>query len=396
MDRNLFPLPAVVAKAEDDLDTLAAAAKSELTAETGKARESVEHARKAGEILKRAWNRLAPEHRWNAWLEDSGIDRRRAGERIQIYDNWSSIPPEIGSTGVSEVLEFLRKLPSDKPPTARKYITLGEWEAMSASGRRSAVAEARRADPDARFNPQDNDSIEWALWSWNPVTGCLHQCPYCYARDIAHRFYEQKFEPTFFPGRLRAPHNTPFPEAKATEWMGHKNVFVCSMADLFGRWVPREWIDAVLAECRAAPQWNFLFLTKFPIRLSEFDFPDNAWVGTTVDCQARVANAERAFRKVNAGVKWLSCEPLIEPLRFADIGAFDWVVLGGASASSQTPEWRPPFDWIASIKQAATHAGVKVYMKTNLIERVREYPGLHDEAPAAAPEPLRYLPTVES
>jgi pyruvate-formate lyase-activating enzyme len=29
------------------------------------------------------------------------------------------------------------------------------------------------------------------LWSWNPVTGCLHDCPYCYARDIANRFYRE-------------------------------------------------------------------------------------------------------------------------------------------------------------------------------------------------------------
>jgi hypothetical protein len=40
-------------------------------------------------------------------------------------------------------------------------------------------------------------------------------------------------------------------------------------------------------------------------------FPANTWVGTTVDCQARVVNAEGALRKVKAGVKWLSCEPLI-------------------------------------------------------------------------------------
>ena len=40
-------------------------------------------------------------------------------------------------------------------------------------------------------------------------------------------------------------------------------------------------------------------------------------MGTTVDAQARVANAERAFAKVEAKVKWLSCEPLLEPLRFS-------------------------------------------------------------------------------
>lgn len=30
--------------------------------------------------------------------------------------------------------------------------------------------------------------IEWADSTWNPVTGCLHGCEYCYARRIANRF----------------------------------------------------------------------------------------------------------------------------------------------------------------------------------------------------------------
>ena len=130
-------------------------------------------------------------------------------------------------------------------------------------------------------------AIEWTEATWNPVTGCLHNCPYCYARDIANRFYPQKFQPAIIPSRLKAPRNTPFPEAKAREWMGHRNVFVCSMADLFGRWVPTRWIEAVLAEVEAAPQWNFLFLTKFPQRMAEFDFPENAWMASS-DSQSEI------------------------------------------------------------------------------------------------------------
>lgn len=30
--------------------------------------------------------------------------------------------------------------------------------------------------------------IEWCSHTWNPVTGCFHGCPYCYARGIARRF----------------------------------------------------------------------------------------------------------------------------------------------------------------------------------------------------------------
>lgn len=274
--------------------------------------------------------------------------------------------------------------------TPGDYYTIDQWGALSPAGKREVLD----APSDRRMNDQgDNENIEWALWSWNPVTGCLHNCPYCYARDIANRFYEPKFEPSLWPARLHAPFNTTFPAEKAAQWMGHKNVFTCSMADLFGRWVPSEWIELVLDVARKASQWNFLFLTKFPQRMAEFKFPDNAWVGTTVDCQARVANAEKAFRKIKAGVKWLSCEPLIEPLEFSDLSMFDWVVLGGSSRSSQTPEWHPPRAWVNRIETEAERCGVEVYEKSNLLERIKGYPGIKRDAEEKAPGQLVYLPS---
>lgn len=292
------------------------------------------------------------------------------------------------------------KASSDDPSVSRvslimleeptKYITLTRWETMSPAERHAVIEEAAGKE---KFNDRGDDYTGWALRSWNPVTGCLHNCTYCYARDIANRFYKQKFEPTFHPSRLKAPHNTPFPTKKAEEWMGHKNVFVCSMADLFGRWVPKEWIEAVLAEVRKAPQWNFLFLTKFPIRMAEFEFPDNAWVGTTVDCQARVANAEKAFRKIKAGIKWLSIEPMLERLRFTDLDAFQWIVLGGASKSTQTPEWHPPRAWVNEIERQAAELGIPVYERDNLLSRIRQYPGVESNEPQEAPKALRYLPS---
>lgn len=30
--------------------------------------------------------------------------------------------------------------------------------------------------------------IEWCDSTWNPVTGCYHDCPYCYAHRTANRF----------------------------------------------------------------------------------------------------------------------------------------------------------------------------------------------------------------
>ena len=127
--------------------------------------------------------------------------------------------------------------------------------------------------------------IDWCESTWNPVTGCLHGCEYCYARKIAERFggasethnneccnecqwitegtgeihslnepifdfdngrnapFPFDFDPTFHRYKLDEPQR----------WKKPRNIFVCSMADLFGAWVPDEWIRQVFEACDAAP-----------------------------------------------------------------------------------------------------------------------------------------------
>jgi protein gp37 len=271
-------------------------------------------------------------------------------------------------------------------------VTLTDYRAQQATaqGTLSVVALPMIPETPADTNGhtptfnRTNAMVDWAWWTWNPVTGCLHDCAYCYARDIAIRLYPEKFEPTFHPKRLKAPHHTKVPAEAETD-IRARSVFVCSMADLFGKWVDQEWIDLVLAEVRAAPQWNFLFLTKFPQRLASIDWPDNAWVGTTVDKQYRVDIAEKAFRDVKAPVKWLSCEPLLEDLTFSRLELFDWVVMGGQSESTQTPAFQPPWAWVQHLllqvwqadfhRQKRRQRPIQVYWKPNLTVRPQEYPG---------------------
>lgn len=226
------------------------------------------------------------------------------------------------------------------------------------------------------FNPT-NDHISWAAWSWNPVTGCLHGCDYCYARELATResyaaSYPVGFTPLFHHERLDAPANTPVPDDAITD-PRRKRVFVCSMADLYGKWIPADWIKRVHASCRDNPQWDYLLLTKFPSRYVKLDLPSTAWVGTTVDSQRRVAIAEDAFRKIEGvRVRWLSLEPLLEPLAFSDLSMFDWVVIGAQSQTTQpgnrvVPAFAPNFDWVARLVAQARDAGCAVYLKPNLI-----------------------------
>ena len=227
-----------------------------------------------------------------------------------------------------------------------------------------------------KFNETPGDGISWASWSWNPVTGCLHGCDYCYARDIATntRFaaaYPAGFTPLFHSERLGAPANTTIP-AKHRDDPSYRRVFVCSMADLYGRWVPDEWIEQVHASMLDSPQWQYILLTKFPARYVGLDLPAGAWVGTSVDEQKRVRIAENAFRELPSNVtKWLSLEPLREPLQFDDLSMFDWVVIGAQTATHQPgvgflPAFAPDLDWVIDIYQKARAAGCKVHFKPNI------------------------------
>ena len=242
----------------------------------------------------------------------------------------------------------------------------------------------------ATFNQQKGTEIGWAMWSWNPVTGCNHGCDYCYARAIATSrdmaaYYPAGFTPLFHHERLDAPANTPVPGRAAAD-PAHGRVFVCSMADLFGAWVPQEWIDQVVASTVANPQWEYLYLTKFPQRYDRLQLPASGWIGASVDEQHRAEPTLAAMRKVSGvKVKWLSLEPLLEPIKFSTLEGIDMIVIGAQSENiGQNSSFSPPFEWVADLVQTARRDGCKVWLKTNLLGQTSgQWPGM--QLPQEAP-----------
>jgi protein gp37 len=234
------------------------------------------------------------------------------------------------------------------------------------------------------FN-RTNENISWAAWSWNVVTGCLAGCEYCYAREIALRSpqaYPAGFKPVFHPERLDAPRNTAMPK-DAYRDPTLQRVFCNSMSDVYGRWVPEKWIDQVHAACIANSQWEYLFLTKFPQRYVRRELPATGWFGASVDRQFRVKIVEEAFSRISGvRIKWLSCEPMLEPLRFNDLSLFDWIVIGGQRATQQpdgfVPAFHPPLEWVEDLTEQAHKAGCKVWHKPNLrfrgMKMLQEFP----------------------
>jgi protein gp37 len=333
-------------------------------------------------VLERAGERWVTAKLVEQVVKDLKAEAEASREPVQeAPQTTTAVAEPDGSWFVIETVSEKTAPPVDTAPVPApaeiaSYYMVETWKALPSEVRAQIIRHAA-IGKETKFN-RTNDNVEWALWTWNPVTGCDHGCDYCYARDIAERFYDdlpdgKRFAPVFRPSRLWAPRKMKVPSAAAHN-IGEKNVFTGSMTDLFGKWVPQDWIDAVFQEVVRAAEWNFLFLTKFPQRLAEQDWPSNAWVGTTVDRQARVATAERSFRGVQAGVKWLSCEPMLERLTFTSLEMFDWVVIGGASESSQTPSSQPPAEWVEHLIRQARDSGCQVYFKTNLGYRPREYP----------------------
>jgi protein gp37 len=221
-------------------------------------------------------------------------------------------------------------------------VSLKEWHALDDATKETLLPPDTARVSASHFDKNVTAMTELATYSWDPITGCEHTCSYCSAREIATskkkaKDYPYAFAPTLRPTALLAPRLMHQPLDGVCD-PRDRNVITGWMADIFGPWVPGEWIAAVLSEIRNAPNWNFLCLTKFPKRMAEFDIPPNMWMGATVDLQARIAETEAAFAKIGSKVKWLCCEPLLDPLQFGHMDRFDWIVIGGANGRIQSSQ----------------------------------------------------------
>lgn len=280
----------------------------------------------------------------------------------------------------------------------------------------------------------DGSKIEWTDATWNPIrarrkdTGKVGwhcervspACAHCYA--AAHngrmlpgcgtgldytRYHRDQVDIFIDEPTLLQP----------LKWRNARKVFVCSMTDLFGEFVPFELVDRVFAVMALAGRHTFQVLTKRPDRMAEYidgraygrwceiaremedrlsdrtaRYPlENVWLGTTVENQEWADKRIPHLMQCPAAVRFVSCEPLLGELSLLSVGSerwdvlhgwkpdsgpdgsntdrIDWVIAGGESGRGRR---RMNLDWPRLLRDECDRSAVAFFMKQ--IDKVQPIP----------------------
>ncbi|MBI4502967.1 MAG: phage Gp37/Gp68 family protein [Gemmatimonadetes bacterium] len=221
--------------------------------------------------------------------------------------------------------------------------------------------------------------IQWTDATWNPVTGCTKVsagCDHCYAATLAHRLLtvhylrrhpivdtsqnrKDPFAVRIWPERLADPF----------KWSSPRMIFVNSMSDLFHHDIPDAFLAQVFEVMLSAKQHTYQVLTKRPNHVLRFwkrhpelfnhqPMPSHIWIGTSIEDQRTVYRVAHLVR-VPAHVRFLSCEPLLGPLRL-QLQGVHWVIVGGESGIVHRPM---DLRWARDIRDQCVSQNVPFFFK---------------------------------
>ena len=212
----------------------------------------------------------------------------------------------------------------------------------------------------------NSTAIEWTDATWNPVTGCTKisaGCDHCYAERFSERFrgtpghpFENGFDLTLRPERLQQP----------LGWRNPRMIFVNSMSDLFHKEIPNAFISSVFDTMERAHWHTFQILTKRSSLMRNFlrrrygqnRGPSHMWFGVSVEDGSKKSRI-RHLQDAPAGVRFLSVEPLIDPVGTLDLTGIDWVIVGGESGPGARPMER---EWVREVRDQCRDSKVAFFV----------------------------------
>jgi protein gp37 len=188
--------------------------------------------------------------------------------------------------------------------------------------------------------------VEWTEKSWNPVTGCNKislGCANCYAKEAAEGYLKRWRNPRYINGFNLTLHEDLLD--LPMKWKKPKQVFPCSMSDIFHEGIPSEFIRSLFETMNRCAQHTFIVLTKRADRMLKLSptlrWSENIWLGVTVE-EARYIDRIDNLKQTSAVNKFICAEPLLSDLGELELAGIDWVVVGGESGKDSRPcneEW---------------------------------------------------------
>lgn len=257
----------------------------------------------------------------------------------------------------------------------------------------------------------DTTNIQWTDTTFNPWVGCTKispACDNCYAeswakragRDVWGNNPRQKTTASYW-GKARIwQKNAP----RFFDEHGRRRRVFPSLCDPFDNQVPDDWRAEFWNLIRECSNIDWQLLTKRPQNIAKMlpafwdEIKGNVWLGTTVEDQTRANINIPHLLQHDSAVRFLSCEPLLEPVdptildlnkvfglnpdpqgldlvydalrgqlnihpihgAEPDWSPLDWVIAGGESgpgARHMHPEW------VRALRDLCAAAGVPFFFK---------------------------------
>jgi len=204
--------------------------------------------------------------------------------------------------------------------------------------------------------------IEYLDFTWSPANGCfgygceVRQRGNCWAMWQAKRQKHRcelcySFVPHVHAERFDQPLKRKKPSL----------IGVCFSGELFG--IYPEMTNYILSIIETASWHTFFVLTKQVYSLKNFRFPDNLWLGVSVNTQNDIYRIGY-LRETKAKVKAVSFEPLYEKI-VCSLKNIDWIIIG-AETRGKKRTFIPKKEWVEILINEAWGNKTAIWMKNNL------------------------------